>query len=70
MAEIPAPIIVYGAKRERARIVTFKVPPDELAIIDALAAEHGMTRSELIRAAIHYYMREVLGYRETLKNPS
>jgi len=61
MEEIPAPVIVYGAATEKARIVTFKIPPDELRLVDRVAVKLGMSRSELIRAALHYYIRELLG---------
>jgi len=61
MEEIPAPVIVYGGATEKSRIVTFKIPPDELKLVDRAAVKLGMSRSELIRAALHYYIRELLG---------
>ena len=62
MEQIPSPIIVYGERSEKPRIVTFKIPPAELRLVDRIAVELGLSRSELIRLALNYYIRDVLGY--------
>jgi len=71
VGSIQYPIVVYGPfNRERPRIVTFKISPRELAEIDRAAINMGMSRSELIREALNYYVREVVGKTARQKNPS
>jgi len=41
------------------KIVTFKVPERLLARLDELALREGVTRSDILRAAIKLYIREV-----------
>ena len=62
MEQIPTPILVEAVVVEKPRIVTFKIHPRDLELIDTAAMNMGMSRSELIREAIFYYLREVLGY--------
>ena len=70
MGAIQYPIIIYGPyKRERPRIVTFKISPNELAEVDRAALAMGMSRSELIREALNYYIREVVEKTARQKNP-
>ncbi len=70
MSTIYSPIIVYNpSRRERPRIVTFKIEPEKLHEIDTLAVNLGLTRSELIREALEYYIQVIREGATTLKNP-
>ncbi len=62
MEQIPTPILVETAPIEKPRIVTFKINPRDLELVDLAAMSMGISRSELIREALFYYLREVLGY--------
>ncbi len=44
-------------KRKRMRVVTVKIDEQTLETIDAIAREREISRSELIRAAIHMMLR-------------
>jgi len=71
VGSIQYPIVIYGPyKAERPRIVTFKISPSELAEVDKAAVHMGMSRSELIREALNYYIREVVGKTARQKNPN
>lgn len=39
--------------------ITFRMSPQELARLDSFAADHDMTRSEVVRRAITARIREV-----------
>ena len=39
------------------RVVTFKIQEDELDFIDSVALKLGLSRSELIRRAVFYYIK-------------
>ncbi len=43
-------------KQYRYRIVTFKIDPRMLAIIDKQAARLGKSRSDIIRDALNFYI--------------
>ena len=61
MEQIPTPILVEPGVVEKPRIVTFKIHPKDLELVDLAAMHMGVSRSELIREALSYYLREVLG---------
>ena len=57
--------VVYGGPRvERPRVITFKIRPRELEVVDRAALILGLSRSELIREALKYYISVRLGWEE------
>lgn len=44
---------------EKARIVTFKIEPQTLMLVDKTAVALGKSRSELIREALKHYIKQL-----------
>ena len=59
--EVVVTVAPRGGGR-RVRVVTFKADPDFVYRLDRAARRLGLTRSELIREAVEYYL-ERLGAR-------
>ena len=47
--------------QEKSRIVTFKIEPQTLLMIDKTAIALGKTRSEIIREALKSYIKQLNG---------
>ena len=63
-------IIEYQpGERNKLRIVTFKIEPEKLELLDKTASMLGLNRSELIREAIKQYINTLNSHEATLKNP-
>ncbi|MCE4612558.1 MAG: ribbon-helix-helix protein, CopG family [Desulfurococcales archaeon] len=45
--------------QEKSRIVTFKIEPQTLILVDKTAITLGKSRSELIREALRHYIKQV-----------
>jgi metal-responsive CopG/Arc/MetJ family transcriptional regulator len=54
---------------EKARIVTFKIEPQTLVLVDKAAIALGKTRSEIIREAIKHYIKQLNGLPAPANNP-
>jgi len=55
----PEEVLLQG----KLRVVSFKIPVEELERVDAAARRLGMSRSELIRHALQKTLQEVAGKR-------
>ncbi len=69
MSAIQLIIEYQPVEKNKLRIVTFKIEPDKLELIDKAAALLGLNRSELIREAIEKYVNNLFNHEATLKNP-
>ncbi len=47
----------YTLKKQKPRVVTFKIDPSDLEELDKAAKLLGLSRSELIRLAIHELLK-------------
>ena len=75
MEALDVQVVVGGVGAvKRPRVVTFKIDPDVLAVVDEAARKLGLSRSELIRMALESYIslfkeRGGAGPCKTLKAP-